>query len=418
MPFIERIQPHTRFYRTSNEFIADKKEQLLHKNNTSSHSATSDPPAAAATASTSTSSLSRCEAQTVSSPDSSQHDKVMKYNDHVDSLAELTLNSTHNNDASQVPLKSFVKIVAPMVRYSKLAFRLLCRDYNADIAFTPMIIAEPFNRSKRARDADFTTTTSDRPLVVQFATNDPIELAAAARKVASVANAVDLNCGCPQTWAQQDGIGASLIRRPQLIKEMVQRTVQEVKGELDVSIKIRIRPQLRDTIDLVQQAEAAGVSFISVHGRTIKQKRGGDVDLEAVRQIKQVCRVPVIANGDMNTPGQIEDVVRYTNVDGVMCARGLQANPALFAGYHECPFDAALKYHSYALQYGGVYYIHHNHLIDMLGQRLSKWEKVQLVNARSMAEITEYFQCRNLVQAKTDIAQQRAVLAPLEPLEL
>jgi tRNA-dihydrouridine synthase 4 len=82
-----------------------------------------------------------------------------------------------------------------MVRYSKLAFRLLCRQYDCDLCFTPMIIAVPFNRSQSARDSDFTTTPEDRPLMVQFAARDPTELALAAQRCEGYVDGVDINCG-------------------------------------------------------------------------------------------------------------------------------------------------------------------------------------------------------------------------------
>jgi tRNA-dihydrouridine synthase 4 len=114
--------------------------------------------------------------------------------------------------------KHIVKVVAPMVRYSKLPFRLLCNQWGADLATTPMIIAEGFNKSAAARDSSFTTCAADRPLVVQFAANDPVHFGLAAQKVEPYCDAVDLNCGCPQKWAIAEGIGASLVKKPQLVR--------------------------------------------------------------------------------------------------------------------------------------------------------------------------------------------------------
>lgn len=108
-------------------------------------------------------------------------------------------------------------VSAPMVRYSKLPFRLLVREYGVDVSYTPMILAHEFIRSQVARDSDFTTcsiereaTIDGRPhaLVAQFASPDPTEFARAAELIAPWVDGVDLNCGCPQSWALKEGMFA------------------------------------------------------------------------------------------------------------------------------------------------------------------------------------------------------------------
>ncbi len=101
-----------------------------------------------------------------------------------------------------------------MVRYSKLPFRLLVREYGADIVYTPMILAHEFIRSQIARDSDFTTCSVEREttpdgrehaLIAQFASSDAVEFARAAELIAPWVDGVDLNCGCPQSWALKVG---------------------------------------------------------------------------------------------------------------------------------------------------------------------------------------------------------------------
>lgn len=118
----------------------------------------------------------------------------------------------------------FLRIQGPMVRYSKLPFRLLCRKYNTDICYTPMIIASSFNVSKKARDSEFSTNKDDHPLVVQFAANNSTEFAKAALKVVNYSEAVGLNCGCPQKWAIKEGIGSALLENPQIIFDSIKET--------------------------------------------------------------------------------------------------------------------------------------------------------------------------------------------------
>ncbi len=94
----------------------------------------------------------------------------------------------------------YLRICAPMVRYSKLAFRQVVRNYNVDVAFTPMILSDVFKYSKEAKEIEFQTNEQDQPVVVQFAASNATDLADAAELVARYSNGVDLNCGCPQKW--------------------------------------------------------------------------------------------------------------------------------------------------------------------------------------------------------------------------
>lgn len=225
------------------------------------------------------------------------------------------------------------KICAPMVRYSKLAFRCLVRQYGCDVAYTPMIIADSFLKSQKARDADFTTNDVDRPLIVQFAAKNPEEFASAAEMIAPDADGVDLNCGCPQRWAMQEGYGACLIDEPQLIADMIREARNRITVyPFTVSVKIRIHKDIAQTVDFCRQVEQAGASFITVHGRT-KLQRCEPVNTEAVRLIKDSLSIPVVHNGDVNSLESMHRLVQETGADGVMAARGILKNPAMFAGH-------------------------------------------------------------------------------------
>jgi tRNA-dihydrouridine synthase 4 len=146
-----------------------------------------------------------------------------------------------------------VKICAPMVRYSKLPFRMLVREFGCDLAFTPMILADAFSASEACRNNEFTTNREDRPLIVQFAANKADDFVSAAKLVSPYSDGVDLNCGCPQRWAIQEGIGACLINKPEFIKDLVRRTKSECSRDdesFSVSVKIRIHDNIERTVDL------------------------------------------------------------------------------------------------------------------------------------------------------------------------
>ncbi|RUS34285.1 hypothetical protein BC938DRAFT_481429 [Jimgerdemannia flammicorona] len=266
-----------------------------------------------------------------------------------------------------------VNICAPMVRYSKLPFRELVRNYNVDLCYTPMILADVFKSSTYARDSDFTTNERDDPVIIQFAANNAKDLVEAAELAAPYVNGIDINCGCPQKWALQEHIGAFLMTEPETVRDMV----HSVKAHVDIpcSVKIRIHPDLKETYEFVKRAEAAGADFITVHGRTRKQKSSEPVNLDAIRFVKEVASVPVVANGDVFSLTEAEDVFDKTGVNGVMAARGILQNPALFAGDKHTPWECIERYIKLALGYGTNTFIFHHHLMYMFEDVMSNAER-------------------------------------------
>ena len=130
---------------------------------------------------------------------------------------------------------------------SRIQFRELVRKFNCDLTYTPMIMSNSFTRSQKARDVEFTTNTTDRPLIVQFAAGNPEDLATASQFVRSHCDGVELNCGCPQKWAIQEGIGAALVEKNSLICEMVKETRKRLNydSEFTVAVKIRLHEDIR-----------------------------------------------------------------------------------------------------------------------------------------------------------------------------
>uniref|UniRef100_UPI00398F80CD tRNA-dihydrouridine(20a/20b) synthase [NAD(P)+]-like n=1 Tax=Pristiophorus japonicus TaxID=55135 RepID=UPI00398F80CD len=283
-----------------------------------------------------------------------------------------------------------VKICAPMVRYSKLAFRSLVRKYDCELCFTPMIIASAFLKSGKARDSEFTTSDVDRPLVVQFAANRAQDLAEAACIVSPFADGVDLNCGCPQRWAMAEGYGACLINKPDLVQDMVRQVRNQVEcPNFSVSIKIRIHKDLAKTVDLCRQVEAAGISWITVHGRATEE-RHQPVHYDAIKIIKENVNIPVVANGDVRSNKDVHFVHQQTGIDGVMAARGLLANPAMFAGYEETPLQCVRDWVDIALEHGTPFTCFHHHLMYMLERITSKQEKKIFNVLSSTSAVIDY----------------------------
>ncbi|XP_023534658.1 tRNA-dihydrouridine(16/17) synthase [NAD(P)(+)]-like [Cucurbita pepo subsp. pepo] len=224
-------------------------------------------------------------------------------------------------------------IVAPMVDNSELPFRLLCRKYGAEAAYTPMLHSRIFTENDKYRNVEFTTCQEDRPLFVQFCANDPDVLLEAARRVEPYCDYVDLNLGCPQRIAKRGNYGAFLMDNLPLVKAIVEKLASNL--EVPVSCKIRIFPNLQDTINYARMLEDAGCSLLAVHGRTRDEKDGKKfrANWSAITAVKNAVRIPVLANGNIRHMEDVYDCLQETGVEGVLSAETLLENPALFAGF-------------------------------------------------------------------------------------
>ncbi|KAK8716659.1 hypothetical protein V6N13_043964 [Hibiscus sabdariffa] len=232
-------------------------------------------------------------------------------------------------------------IVAPMVDNSELPFRMLCRKYGAEAAYTPMLHSRIFSENPKYRSEEFTTCNEDRPLFVQFCANDPDTLLEAARRVESYCDYVDINLGCPQRIARRGYYGAFLMDNLPLVKSLVEKLASNLN--VPVSCKIRVFPKLEDTLKYAKMLEDAGCSLLAVHGRTRDEKDGKKfrADWNAIKAVKNELRIPVLANGNIRHMDDVQNCLEETGVDGVLSAETLLENPALFAGFRtaDCVSD-------------------------------------------------------------------------------
>jgi tRNA-dihydrouridine synthase 4 len=160
----------------------------------------------------------------------------------------------------------------------------------------------------------------------------------------------------------------------------------------------------RQTLDFVKTVQEAGISFITIHGRTRNQRSSELVSLEAIKLIASQCTVPVIANGDVATLKTARETACTTGVDGVMSARAILCNPALFKGYESCPWEAVEKFMNYVIKAPIPFKLVMHHLTEMCGSGghgeggkfgvssalLSKKQRAKLVACRNMLELIDW----------------------------
>lgn len=275
-------------------------------------------------------------------------------------------------------------IVAPMVDNSELPFRMLCRKYGAEAAYTPMLHSRIFTENEKYRSQEFTTCEEDRPLFVQFCANDPDILLEAAKKVERYCDYVDINFGCPQRIARRGYYGAFLMDNLPLVRSLVQKLAQGLC--VPVSCKIRVFPNLEDTIKYARMLEDAGCSLLAVHGRTRDEKDGKKIraDWNLIRAVKNAVRIPVLANGNIRHTDDVWSCLKETGADGVLSAESLLENPALFAGFRTAQWvcgseesgdngkldqaDLALEYLQLCEKYPVPWRMIRSHVHKMLGE--------------------------------------------------
>ncbi|KAE8616254.1 hypothetical protein XENTR_v10008757 [Xenopus tropicalis] len=191
-------------------------------------------------------------------------------------------------------------------------------------------------------------------------------------------------------WAMAEGYGACLINNPELVSDMVKQVRNQVGDPgFTISIKIRIHADISRTVDLCRKAEAAGVSWITVHGRT-HDERHQPVHYDAIKSIKESLSIPVVANGDVKSLKEAENIREITGADGVMAARGLLANPAMFAGYEETPLACIQDWIDITLEHGTPFTCLHHHLIYMMERITSKQEKRVFNVLSSTSAVLDY----------------------------
>ncbi|HDO1376008.1 TPA: tRNA dihydrouridine synthase DusB [Aeromonas veronii] len=222
-------------------------------------------------------------------------------------------------------------IVAPMAGVTDRPFRELCLRLGAGMAVSEMLLANPgvWDTQKTRMRMDHSAEGGLRS--VQIAGADPEMMAFAARyNVEQGAQIVDINMGCPAKKVNKKLAGSALLRAPDQVKAICQAVVDAV--EVPVTLKIRTGwdPDNRNGVEIARIAEDCGIAALAVHGRTRACLYKGEAEYDTIRAIKQAVSIPVVANGDINSPEKARYVLDYTGVDAVMIGRAAQGRPWIF----------------------------------------------------------------------------------------
>ncbi len=222
-------------------------------------------------------------------------------------------------------------VLAPMAGVTDKPFRLLCKRLGAGLAVSEMTSSDPrfWRTAKSVHRMDHVGEPD--PVSVQIAGTVPGTLAEAARhNVALGAQLIDINMGCPAKKVCNAWAGSALMREPGLVARILEAVVRAV--DVPVTLKIRTGWDAghRNAPEIARIAEDAGIAALAVHGRTRDQQYAGIAEYETIARIKSMLRIPVIANGDVDSPQKAKQVLDATGCDAVMVGRAAQGRPWIF----------------------------------------------------------------------------------------
>jgi tRNA-dihydrouridine synthase B len=226
--------------------------------------------------------------------------------------------------------------LAPMAGVTDRPFRMLCRRLGAGIAASEMVTADVrlWHTDKSRRRMDHEGEPS--PRVVQIAGGDAEMMAEAAKLNADAgAEIIDVNMGCPAKKVCNKAAGSALLRDEALVAEILAATVAAVDVPVTLKIRTGWDPDHRNGVRIARIAEEAGIRSLAVHGRTRADHYRGEAEYDTIRAIKAAVRIPVFANGDIDSGPKARAVLQHTGADGVMVGRAAQGRPWIFREIRE-----------------------------------------------------------------------------------
>lgn len=222
-------------------------------------------------------------------------------------------------------------VLAPMAGVTDLPFRRLCKEQGAGLICMEMVSAKAISFHNKNTEALMEIDPVEHPISLQLFGSEPGLMGEVAKSIEERPfDILDINMGCPVPKVVNNGEGSALLKNPRLIADIVKSVSQAIKKPVTVKVRIGFEKEKVDIVDIAKRAEDAGAAAIAVHGRTREQYYSGKADWDAIRRVKEAVSIPVIGNGDVDSPKKAEDMLRETGCDGVMVGRAVRGNPWIF----------------------------------------------------------------------------------------
>ncbi len=222
-------------------------------------------------------------------------------------------------------------ILAPMAGITDRPFRTLCKHYGAALTFSEMVASQPHLQQHRRtlKKTDY----GDEPglRAVQILGTEPDQMALAAKtNVDRGAHIIDINMGCPAKKVCSVAAGSALLKDEKRVASILQAVVSAVDVPVTLKIRTGWDKQHKNALTIARIAQDSGIAALTIHGRTRACKFSGQAEYDTIKQVKQAVSLPIIANGDIDSPDKAARVIAYTGADAVMIGRAAQGKPWLF----------------------------------------------------------------------------------------
>jgi len=222
--------------------------------------------------------------------------------------------------------------LAPMAGVTDSPFRIMCKEYGAGAVFTEFVSAEGIVRENDKTINYMKFSESERPIGIQIFGHDPEVLARSAQYIEEnlKPDIIDLNFGCPVPKVVKRGAGSAILKDLDQLEKVAKWVVRAVN--LPVTAKIRSGWDKGGivAVEAAKRLEAQGISLLTLHPRTTKQRYTGEADWSIIGDVKKAINIPLIGNGDIHTPLDAAKMINETGCDGVMIGRAAMGKPWLF----------------------------------------------------------------------------------------
>ena len=224
-------------------------------------------------------------------------------------------------------------LIAPMAGVTDYPYRQILREMGAKLIYTEMVSSKGLVYGSRRTEELIDYKVKDQGYInVQIFGEEVEYIVKAAQRIENEyqPDFIDLNMGCPAPKVVKNGAGSALMKKPNLVEEIVTALTENLRTPVTVKIRSGWNGENINAVEIATIAQKAGAKIVAVHGRTREQYYSGNVDYEIIKQVKQAVDIPVIGNGDIFDIDSAERMFTKTNCDGIMIARGIQGNPWLF----------------------------------------------------------------------------------------
>ena len=222
-------------------------------------------------------------------------------------------------------------ILAPMAGVTDRPFRSLCMRMGAGMAVSEMVTSNKQLWHTRKTRLRLDHSGEQQPRSVQIAGTDPLQMAEAAKfNVDRGAQIIDINMGCPAKKVCNVMAGSALMKNESLVAQILDAVVNAVDVPVTLKTRTGWDPENKNAVAIAGIAESAGIQALAVHGRTRTCGYQGEAEYETIKAVKSAVSIPVIANGDIDSPSRAAEVLKLTGADGIMIGRAAQGNPWIF----------------------------------------------------------------------------------------